>query len=196
MSARDSTPDEALVARMAAGDERALGELYDRLGGLAYSLAFRILGDAADAEEAVADAFLQVWSSAAGFTAERASVAGWLSIITRTRALDRLRARRRRAAATERAASRDDEGYALQVASIAPPPDRSAEANEVRQTVAAALARLPDAQRQALELAFFAGLSHSEIARQLNEPLGTVKTRIRAALDKLRLSLAAHVLVE
>lgn len=197
MTERNSSGlDHPLIARMAAGDERALGELYDRLGGLVYSLAFQILGDAADAEEAVSDAFVQAWSSAASFDPARASVAGWLSMITRTRALDRLRARRRRMTVAERAAAEDEQGFATPVASLGPAPDSTAQSTEMKTTVAAALAQLPPAQRQALELAFFAGLSHSEIAQQLDEPLGTVKTRIRAALDKLRVSLAAYVFAE
>ncbi len=191
----DAAADRALLSRMAGGDEGALGELYDRLGTMAFSLASAILRDAADAEEAVADAFLQIWSSAADFDPARSSVAGWVSVITRTRALDRLRARRRRAATVERAAARDPGGTALPVAEP-PDPARDTEAGELRARVLAALDGLAEPQRRVIELAYFGGMSHSEIATELNEPLGTVKTRIRAAMDKLRAALATYTRVE
>jgi len=190
MTAHDS-PDRALITRMAMGDEGALAELYDRLGTLAYSLACAVLGDPRDAEEAVADAFLQIWTTAGAFDPSRSSVAGWVSVIARTRALDRLRARRRRTATVARAAAADPAGTALPVAGAADPA-RETETTELRARITAALDELPEAQRRAIELAYFGGLSHSEIAAELNEPLGTVKTRIRSAMDKLRVALAAY----
>lgn len=188
--------DRALVTRMAAGDEAALARLYDRFGTLAYSLAYRVLGEAADAEEAVSDAFVQAWNSAGSFDASRGSVSAWIAMIARSRALDRVRARSRRGAATERAAAADDEGLAAAVSEVGPAPDAAAEAADTRGRIKAALAELPEPQRRALEMAYFDGLSHSEIAQALNEPLGTVKTRIRAGLDKLRSTLPAYVWVE
>ena len=194
MTSLDSSRDDVrLVARMATGDDRALADLYDRHGALVYSVAMSILGDANDAEEAVSDAFIQVWNSAGTFDPARSSVAAWVTMIARTRALDRLRARRRRAATAERSAASDTAGFALPVSDAAPPPDRGAELDELRRTVGAAIADLPQAQRRALELAYFGGLSHSEIAHELDEPLGTVKTRIRAGMEKLRVTLSAYV---
>ena len=192
-----SSPDRELVTRMAAGDERALAMLYDRFGNLAYSLAFQILGDASDAEEAVADAFVQAWSSAGRFDPGRASVTAWLSMIARTRALDRLRSRKRRARVLETAAAQSDavEPTALPMASPGIEPDRQAEQADLRARVYQSLASLPDNQRQVIEMAYFGGLSHSEIANALNEPLGTVKTRVRAAMTKLRAALSAYQLV-
>ena len=188
-SAGETTPDRVLVERMAAGDERALGELYDRHGGTAYALAYAIAGERADAEEVVADAFGQVWRTAARFDPSRGSVAGWLATIARTRALDLVRARGRRAKAIGRAASMSDEGFAAAVASAGGAPDRGAELDETRRFVGRCLAELPEPQRRVIELAYFRGLSQSEIAAELQEPLGTVKTRMRAGLEKLRASL-------
>jgi RNA polymerase sigma-70 factor (ECF subfamily) len=180
---------------MAAGEERALGELYDRYSGLVYSLSFSILGDAAEAEEAAADTFLQVWTSATGFDPSRASVAGWLTMIARTRALDRLRSRRRREATVSRAASSGDQGVAIPLTGADALPDRDTELSEMHSRVGQALAELPPPQRRVIELAYYGGLSHSEIAQELGEPLGTVKTRIRAAMEKLRSALGAYVLM-
>ncbi|MCI0434013.1 MAG: sigma-70 family RNA polymerase sigma factor [Gemmatimonadetes bacterium] len=191
----DTDIETGLIARMARGEEAALAALYDRLGGLAYSLACAVLGDPGDAEEAVADAFLQIWSSAAAFDPARSSVAGWVSMITRTRALDRLRARRRRAATVERAAAADPAGTALPVAAAADPA-ADVESSAMRERVTTALAGLPPAQRRVIELAYFGGLSHSEIAAELSEPLGTIKTRIRAGMEKLRATLLAYSRVE
>ncbi|MGI9179865.1 MAG: sigma-70 family RNA polymerase sigma factor [Longimicrobiaceae bacterium] len=191
MSQERASPaeDGTLVARMAAGDERALGECYDRHGSLAYTLAYRMLGNAADAEEVVADAFAQIWRSAGGFDQARSSVGGWICMITRSRALDRLRTRRRNVQALERAATLDHEGFALPVASPENSPDRSIEQSETRERVQQSLAELPSPQRRVLEMAYFSGLSQSEIAAELNEPLGTVKTRMRAGMEKLRQAL-------
>lgn len=188
--------DAALVARIAAGDETALARLYDALGTLAYSLARAILHDPAESEDAVADAFLQVWTTARSFDDSRASVVAWVSMIVRTRALDRLRARKRRVATLEKAAGFDVEGMALPIANPGPEPESAAELAEVRQRVAGVLAELPPPQRRVIELAFFHGLSHAEIADALGEPLGTIKTRIRAGMEKLRAGLASYIGVQ
>ena len=192
------TSDHELVSRMAAGDERALGQFYDRFSNLVYSLAFKILGDSADAEEAVADAFLQVWNTAEKFDAGRASPAAWVTMITRTRALDRVRSRKRRALVLETATAESDdvEATALPISSQGNQPDRQAEQADFRGRVERTLRELPDNQRKVIELAYFGGLSHSEIAETLNEPLGTIKTRVRSALSKLRGALAPYQLVE
>lgn len=181
--------DGSLVARLAAGDERALAQLYDRLGATAYSMALAILGDAADAEETVADAFAQVWRSAAKFDMERGSVSAWVFTITRTRALDRLRAHRRRSRLLEIAATEADDGQVLAPEPL-PAADRELEREEIGARVRESLAALPEPQRKVIELAYFGGLSQSEIAERLREPLGTVKTRTRSALEKLRAALS------
>ena len=183
------SPDSAVVALAASGDERALGELYDRYGGMAYSLACAIVGEHADAEEVVADAFAQIWRSAAGFDPARGSVAAWIATITRTRALDLVRSRKRRARVLEDAAVVTDEGETLVLAPTLETADRSAELSETSAIVRRSLAELSAPQRRVIELAYFGGFSQSEIAAQLSEPLGTVKTRMRAALEKLRQSL-------
>ncbi len=185
--------DTTLVARVAAGDEAALGMLYDRHGNLAWSLARSILSDAAEAEEAVSDAFLQVWNRSATFDPGRSSVEGWLCMIVRTRALDRLRARKRRHAAVDRSAAADTQGFAAPIADAAVTPDAAIDTADRGRAVRAALDSLPAPQRRALEMAYFGGLSHSEIAQALNEPVGTVKTRIRSGMEKLRTLLAAYV---
>jgi RNA polymerase sigma-70 factor (ECF subfamily) len=183
------TPDSALVAQAAGGDERALGELYDRFGGMAFSLACAIVGEHADAEEVVADAFAQVWRSASAFDPARGSVAAWVATIVRTRALDLVRSRKRRARVLEEAAVVTDEGETLVLAPTLEPPDRGAEVTETSAIVRKSLADLPAPQRRVIELAYFGGLSQSEIAAQLSEPLGTVKTRMRAGMEKLRQAL-------
>jgi RNA polymerase sigma-70 factor, ECF subfamily len=182
--------DGALVARMAAADERALGELYDRHGGMTYALALAIAREGADAEEVVADVFGQVWRNAAQYDPCRGSVPAWLATITRTRALDLVRARGRRTRAIERAAQSEADGLASPLGMPADQPDRSMERQEARRLVVRTLAELPEPQRRVIELAYFGGLSQTEIATELQEPLGTVKTRMRSAMEKLRGSLA------
>ena len=152
-----SGSDRDLIARMARGDEQALAALYDRFGNLAYSLAFQILGNGADAEEIESDAFVQAWSSAATFDPARASAGAWLTMITRTRALDRLRSSKRRSQLLEEAAQStpEMEGSALPIASVGPEPDQQAEQSDLRTRVNEALTTLPDNQRKVLELAFF-----------------------------------------
>ena len=190
LSARASSPaaDRELMARAAAADERAMTELYDRYGTLVYTVAYRIVGQRADAEEVVVDAFTQAWREAARFEAERGSVAAWLTMIARSRALDLVRARGRRERLAADAAAGTDGGSGEQ---DAPAADR-AEDDERRWVVKLALEGLSAPQRQAIELAFFEGLSQSEIAERLNEPLGTVKTRVRLGMQKLRESLRPY----
>lgn len=181
--------DAALVAQVADGDERALGALYDRCGGMAFSLAFAIVGEHADAEEVVADAFAQIWRSASGFDPARGSVVAWLGTIVRTRALDLVRSRKRRARVLEEAAVVTDAGETLVLAPSAESPDRGTEVTEASALVRKSLAELPPPQRRVIELAYFGGLSQSEISALLSEPLGTVKTRMRAGMEKLRQAL-------
>src|SRR5436190_2993970 len=183
-------PDRSLIERIASGDERALGDLYDRHGRMTYALAFAIVRERADAEEVVVDAFGQAWRTAPQFDPARGTVAAWLATITRTRALDLLRARGRRARAVERAARGDVDGLAVPLGGVAVAPDREMEQREASGLVRRSLAELPEAQRRVIELAYFGGLTQNEIATELQEPLGTVKTRMRAGMEKLRGSLA------
>src|SRR5262249_1530372 len=171
---------------MAAGDERALAELYDRHGSTVYALAQAIVGERADTEEVVADAFGQAWRTPSQFDPARGSVIAWLCPIARTRALALVRARGRRAKALERAAQQTETGFAE-------PADRSVERQEARELVTHSLTDLPEPQRRVIELAYFGGLTQSEIAAQLHEPLGTVKTRLRAGMEKLRDALAPRL---
>lgn len=185
--------DAALIARMAAGDQRSLAELYDRHGPAMYGLALAITGQPADADEVVAEAFNQAWRQADRFDSTRGSSLPWLVTLTRSRALDFVRAGRRRARALDRASAAAPGGFALPVSPLMDPPDRYAEKQDLRERVQQAVAELPDAQRRVVELAYFGGLSQSEIAAQLQAPLGTVKTRMRAAMEKLRGALATYI---
>lgn len=184
-SPTQSLDETDLAVRLARGDERALAEAYDRFGALAYSLAVAMLRDPQDAEEAVSDAFSQVWRTARDFDAARGTLQAWVITVVRSRALDRLRARRRaeRVVATEESVVHAAVQWA---ADPADGPDVVAEDGDRRARVGAALAELPPVQREALLLAYFEGLSHSEIAARLRQPLGTVKTRVRTALGRLR----------
>ena len=183
--------DRELVARSAAGDERAMSDLYDRYGTVLYAVAYRVVGQRADAEEVVVEAFAQAWRDAGRFEEGRGSVAAWLTMIARSRALDLVRARGRRdkLAATAAVSGLDAGPAAADPA--ASPADR-AEEDERRRMVRQAIESLSPPQRQAIELAFFEGLSQSEIAARLNEPLGTVKTRVRLGMQKLRESLRPY----
>lgn len=177
--------DRDLIARAAAGDEDAVGTLYDRYGAVLYAVAYRVVGQRADAEEVVLEAFAQAWREAPKFDASRGSVPAWLTTIARSRALDLVRARTRRDRITASAAAGDPD-RAPAMGSWTGDPTARLDEGERRQQVAAALDELSPPQRQAIELAFFEGLSHSEIAERLHEPLGTVKTRLRLGMQKLR----------
>ena len=181
-----SVSDRQLIDRMAGKEDRALGELYDRYGRTMYALALAIVREPADAEEVVVDAFGQAWRSASSFDPARGSVGAWLATIARSRALDLVRARGRRVRAHERAAVLSHQGVAAPIADAGGDPARGAEQSEARRLVAVALAALPEMQRIAIELAYFEGLSQSEIAERLAEPLGTIKTRMRAGMERLR----------
>jgi RNA polymerase sigma-70 factor (ECF subfamily) len=190
----DSDSDAALVARMAAGDEHALGVLYDRLATTVHTIAYYLLGQADDAEDAVEETFWQAWREAGRYDASRGAVSTWLSTIARSRALDRQRARRRRAEEPLEGVAPSTDGSGGVAGSRAPRanPQQEAEASERARDVAAALEKLPAEQREVIELAYFGGLSQSEIAARTSLPLGTVKTRARLALEKLRAPLAQH----
>lgn len=183
--------DIALVRRAAEGDERALGELYDRFGAVLYAIAYRIVGEKADAEEVVMEAFAQAWREAPRFDAARGSVAAWLSMMGRSRALDLVRARQRRARITDTAAAKEPEG-APAMSSGFRAPGSALDDDERRRAVSQALAGLSSPQRTAIELAYYDGLSQTEIAERLKEPLGTIKTRMRLGMQKLREALRPY----
>jgi RNA polymerase sigma-70 factor, ECF subfamily len=168
------------VRRCASRDESALAALYDESSQLVYTVAMRILQDEADASEVVLDVYKQIWDAASRFDDQRGSAAAWIVILARSRAMDR----RRFQTARMRIAVKVEE--LPEVMSTQPSPESLAIASQSSRSVMRALADVPLEQRQALELAFFAGLSHSEIADRLGEPLGTVKTRIRLAVGRLR----------
>jgi RNA polymerase sigma-70 factor (ECF subfamily) len=182
-TSRASVEDQAAVERMARGDQAALGELYDRHGRVIYSLALRVLRDQGDAEDVVQEVFLQAWREASRFDHVRGNPIAWLLMVTRSRAIDRLRRRQARPALAVHAdpMDRPDERPTADVLM-----EWQSRANDVRR----ALDTLPLLQRVAVELAFFDGLTHTEIAEQLEVPLGTVKTRVRQGLLKMRDSLA------
>jgi RNA polymerase sigma-70 factor (ECF subfamily) len=176
--------DALLLKRMAAADEQALGELYDRWVVAVHALVARIVRDPEDAEEVVEEVFWQAWRQAVRYESARGSVGMWLMTIARSRALDRLRARqRRREELLEESVIDDRPGAGADLAV-------NTEASERRARVLAALDILPAEQRQVLELAYFEGMSQTEIADLTQQPLGTIKTRVRLAMQKLRERLA------
>lgn len=182
-AAEDRLADQAALARMARGDDGGLAELYDRHSRMVYSLALRILQDRAEAEDIVQEVFTQAWNQAARYDTSRGAVAAWLVMLARSRAIDRLRAKRARPDNTA------DQGALLNIPDRGLPQDvRLLSAEQVKK-LQTALQELPALQRVALELAYYEGLTHAEIAEKLEEPLGTVKTRIRQAVLRLRESL-------
>lgn len=173
-----------MAAQLKRGESTAIESLYDRYGRLAYGLAFRILNERSAAEDVVQDAFVSVWRNAAGFDASRGSLRNWLLSIVRNRAIDRLRGSAR--VRTE-----------LQLETA----ERTAKVPDAWEEVAMDLERkqiqegfseLPDAQRRTLELAYFGGYTHVEIASRMQVPLGTVKSRMRIGLEKMRTFLEAR----
>ncbi len=173
-----ATDDLSVVRQVAGGDESALVVLYDRWAQPVYSVVAHLLNDADGAEDVVEETFWQIWQRASSYDASRGTVRTWILTIARSRALDRLRSRKR---------NREDIAPDLAVIrDPAPDPSQDVEAGEQRRLVFAALQELPEDQRRALELAYYRGLSQSEIAEFLGEPLGTIKTRTRLGMQKLR----------
>lgn len=172
--------EEALVALVARGDEAALAELYDRVGGIAYGIAFRVLRDDRLAEDAVQEGFLAVWRSAATYRAERAQARTWIVTLVHRRAVDLVRREERRRAEPLELVQRQE------------PADPAGSAEDEawlgfeRERVQQALRLLPDAQREAIELSYYGGYSQSELAERLGLPLGTIKSRMFAGLARLR----------
>jgi RNA polymerase sigma-70 factor, ECF subfamily len=168
--------DEELLDAVASGDDGALAALYDRFGRVAYGLAYRILRDQALAEDAVQEGFLAVWRSAQGYQRERSKAATWILTLVHRRAVDLVRREdRRRTEALDEAQEPASESV-----------DEQAGLRDRRVAVQAALQQLPDDQRQALELAYYGGYTQSELAERLGVPLGTIKSRMFAGLNRLR----------
>jgi RNA polymerase sigma-70 factor (ECF subfamily) len=182
--AEEARGDQEAVTRMAGKDADALAEIYDRHSRAVYSLALRIVGEQADAEDVVQEVFSQAWGQASKYSPDRGPVVAWLLTMTRSRAIDRVRARRARpdgeAADPLQLSALTDAGQ-LQ--------DLTLLTREQVGLLRGALERLPALQRVAIELAYFEGLTQTEIATRLDEPLGTVKTRVRLGLLKLREAL-------
>jgi RNA polymerase sigma-70 factor, ECF subfamily len=172
------TADVALLTSIAGGDEQALAQLYDRYRGILFGLLVRILNSREEAEDVLQEVFLQVWRQAAHFDEKRGKPFTWLVTLARSRGIDRLRslaARDRVAQASAREASEEVSDAAIDTFR-----------SEQRELVTSVLAQLPEEQKRPLELAYYDGLTQSEIAAKLGAPLGTVKTRMRSGMIKLR----------
>src|SRR5437016_2596290 len=171
----------ALVARMAQGRQDALATLYDDTSSMLNGLLHRILEHTEDAEEVLLDVYMKAWKNAAGYSEKRGSVQAWLIVMARTTAIDRIRQRRAQPRVVELDA---DIGFDLEAGGDSP--EQQTAAAQRRRKVQQLLTELPPQQREAVMLAFFAGLTHAELAERLGEPLGTVKSRIRMGLMRLR----------
>jgi len=177
--------DAALMERLVQRDAEALETLYDRHSRAVFSLVYRIVQQRPTAEEVTQDIFLQLWRNARLYDAQRGPLQPWLLTLARNRALDTLRLKR------ERQRSREDDFGARELVCTAPDPETLADREDRAEKVRGVMAELPAQQRRAIELAYFDGMSHSEIAEKLMEPLGTVKSWIRNGLLKLREGLGA-----
>ena len=170
-----STEDDAsLLALVRSGDEQAMASLFDRYSKVVYSVALRVLRDPASAEDVLQEIFMQVWRNPESFSAARGSLGGWLAVVSRNRSIDALRRKRP-----------TDSVEDVILASSYNLADE-AERNSLMERARGVIVKLPAEQRKTLEMAFFDGLTHSEIAEMTGDPLGTVKTRIRSALLTLR----------
>ncbi len=179
-----------LVSQMAAGNRQAIGELYDLTSSLIHGVALRMLANPQDAEEVVLDVFMKAWRNAPHYSTERGSVTAWLVMMTRTVAIDRIR-------------SRSAQPHPLNAGQLEMPepvaatasPEEAVVQNEWRARIHLAMRELPVEQREALMLAFFGGLSHAALAERLHQPLGTIKTRIRLGLRRLRSLLGDNAII-
>jgi RNA polymerase sigma-70 factor (ECF subfamily) len=181
--------DEQLMLRVATGDASALEELYDRYVRQCFGLALRLVGNAEHAEEIVQEVFLKLWSQPSSYLPERGKFVSWLLTLVHHRCIDSLRKR-------SRSEVRLEDPTMGSILDVEPDPDPEPAAQlatlEERRVVRDALGQIPSNQRQVLELAYFGGLTQSQIAAKLNEPLGTVKTRVRMGLQNLRALLEPH----
>src|SRR6478672_2514382 len=166
--------DLSLVAGIRAGDDSAMAQLYDRYSSVVYAVALRVLGDTGAAEDIQQEVFMQLWRNPSAFDASRGNLGAWLAVITRNRSVDALRKRR---------PETDPEDVVL---SVVPDMAGQADRSRVAEKVRGVLSGMPATQRAALEMAYYQGMTHTEIASKTGEPLGTIKTRIRAGLIALR----------
>jgi len=180
--------DEELMPLIGTRDPEAFAVFYDRHGGAAYSLAYRIVGERGAAEDVTQGAFVSIWRSGARFDRTRGSVRAWTLGIVRNRAIDSLRSRARRAPSLDF----DDEGI-LERRSGGVPTEEEALRHETAGELRGALGQLPVEQSKVIELAYFGGFSHAEIAQMMGLPLGTVKGRMRLGLEKIRAEMAEGV---
>lgn len=171
---------EALISRVAEGDQSALTELYDSTSRLVFGLVLRVVGDRSTAEEVLLDVYTQVWRQASTYDSKRGAPLAWLMTIARTRGIDRLRSGR------YEQRNKDQLDSIGEVSATTTSPEEATVTSERRQIVRKALDALSAEQREVIELAYYSGLSHSEIALRLGQPLGTVKTRTRLGMIKLR----------
>jgi RNA polymerase sigma-70 factor (ECF subfamily) len=171
--------DAALLAQVQRGDEQAMAALFDRYSKIVYSVALRVLRDPAAAEDVLQEIFMQIWRNPTSFIATRGSLGGWLAVVSRNRSIDALRRKRPTEQVEEMALASN---YNLA---------DEAERNSLMEKARGVIRLLPMEQRKTLEMAFFDGLTHSEIAEMTGDPLGTVKTRIRSGLTTLRKALTA-----
>jgi RNA polymerase sigma-70 factor (ECF subfamily) len=171
--------DGALIAAVRSGNQEAMAQLYDRYSAVVYSVALRVLGETGAAEDVLQEIFMQLWRTPGAFDASRGNLAPWLAVITRNRAVDTLRKRRPQTEITET------------VVSVEPDLASQTDRGRVTEKVRSVLKDMPAPQRQALEMAYFEGYSHSEISEKTGEPLGTIKTRIRTGLMLLRKAVEA-----
>lgn len=176
--AADHQDDAALIARLRAGDHSAMAGLYDRYSGVVYGVALRVLANTTAAEDVVQEIFLQLWRNPQAFDAKRGRLAPWLAVIARNRAIDHLRKR-----------PMEDDIDELPISTGVDLESDSAQKLAIEK-VRTVLAQLPPDQRKALEMAYFEGMTHTEIAGKTGDPLGTVKTRIRTGLLALRKAFA------
>ena len=185
--------DEELMQRLVYRDLTAFRTLYSRYSGLVYSTALRVLRDAQIAEDMVQEIFLRIWRKPESYTPTRGKFATWLTSVTRNRAVDEIRSRNRRY--RHETASPEEQERELP-GPEGDDPGLRAELSDQRRLILTAMQRLPPEQRQTIELAYFGGLTQQEIAEQLNQPLGTVKTRIRLGMQKLRAALTPELRLE
>lgn len=184
-----TTINAALLANVVKGDQQAFSQLYDHSSALLYTLAFRILGNRGEAEELLQDVYLEIWRKVARYDIGRGTPLAWLITLTRSRAIDRLRARSCHGSS---AAAPLDTPPASDVADLGPSAIETQADQEWRIAVGTAITSLPPAQLQAIESAYYDGLSYAEIAARLNQPLGTVKTRIKLGMSQLRETLGPY----
>ena len=179
-SSNDADPsDEVLLERVRGKSQQAMADVFDRYGGIVYSVALRVLKDPGHAEDVMQEIFFKLWSEPDAFVRGRGSLCGWLVVIARNRAIDKIRGRR--------PTDSTDDVVLLSNTNLASETERNVLMGKVREF----LKDLPSEQQKSLNLAYFEGMTHSEIAEQTGDPLGTVKTRIRQALIGLRKALAA-----